>query len=382
MKIALVDNHEVWANLQPITLTRPVSDIRLGMFTIFEKWQKWLPEASFIQFSCEWLTTDNPDPSGELICIDSSLLPDEDIVQALKALKPEEAIYVGDALVAAFGNLEQKVFKRKTYLTGNKIQYLWDLKKHLPMAIQMDLEQLCKPALRLQELDGRSHFYKPENIYFEEGVKIRSAVINAENGPVYIGKNTQIHEFAVIQGPFVCGKGCHVYPGTKIRGNVALGSGTNVGGEIKNVQFQGNSNKIHEGYLGDAFIGEWCNLGSGTTNSNLKNTLGPVKLYNMREQSFLNSGMQKLGVFMGDFVCTGIHTLIPTGSVYGTMCNIIHQDGFAPKYLPPFSWLSADQRYDQDKAIKTARSLKALKSVELSPEEIQVLVEIYKRAAG
>jgi UDP-N-acetylglucosamine diphosphorylase / glucose-1-phosphate thymidylyltransferase / UDP-N-acetylgalactosamine diphosphorylase / glucosamine-1-phosphate N-acetyltransferase / galactosamine-1-phosphate N-acetyltransferase len=380
MEIVLVDKPEVWANLHPITLTRPISDIRLGMFTILEKWQKWLPETKIFQQSCGWLQKEKPCGFDECLHIDSSVFPDESLVQAIKQLRNDEAIYTLGVPVVAYGSLEEKAFKRKTNLPVNKVQYLWDLKILLPLELKMDLQKLCQPALQADSFDGFTHFYNPENVFIEEGVLIRSAVINAENGPVYIGKHSQIHELAVIQGPFLCGEGCHVYPGCRIRGNVALGAGSNVGGELKNVQFQGNSNKIHEGYLGDAFIGEWCNMGSGTTNSNLKNTLGNVKLYNMHAGEFLNSGLQKLGVFMGDYVCTGIHTLIPTGAVYGTMCNIIHQDGFAPKYLPPFSWLSVGQRFNQEKAIQTARSLKALKSAELREEELYVLNEIYKWA--
>ncbi|MCC5928282.1 MAG: hypothetical protein JJU28_03460 [Cyclobacteriaceae bacterium] len=382
MEIVLVDKPEIWANLHPITLTRPLSDIRLGMFTILEKWQKWFPQANILQHSCEWLTKNKLNRSDVVLYIDSSLLPDEGLVKAIDQLRSEEAIYVQGLPMVAYGDLEERPYRRRIDLEGNRIQYLWDLKKHLPLAIQMDLQILCLPALQVQTIDGFTHFYNAKNVFVEEGVRIKSAVINAENGPVYIGKNSQIHELAVIQGPFLCGEGCHIYPGSRIRGNVALGSGSNVGGELKNVQFQGNSNKIHEGYLGDAFIGEWCNLGSGTTNSNLKNTLGNVKLYNMHAGEFLNSGLQKLGVFMGDYVCTGIHTLIPTGAVYGTMCNIIHQDGFAPKYLPPFSWISAAQRFNLEKAMQTARLLKSLKSANLSKEEAFILEEIYKWASS
>ncbi len=239
-------------------------------------------------------------------------------------------------------------------------------------AIRQDFEMITK-GRHSQIISSTNKTIHPENIFLEEGAKVEHSIINASNGPVYIGKNAEVMEGCMIRGPFALGEGAVIKMGTKIYGAVSIGPYSMAGGEIKNSVIFGHSNKAHDGYLGDSVIGEWCNLGAGTSNSNVKNTAGDVKLWDNATQTFQSAGI-KCGLMMGDYSRAAINTSFNTGTVVGVCCNIFG-DGFPPKYIPDFTW--GEERYRLDKALQDIDNWKKLKGKRISEREIEMLKTLY-----
>ena len=219
--------------------------------------------------------------------------------------------------------------------------------------------------------------YAPENIFLEEGVKLHACVLNATGGPIYLGKNSEVQEGAVIRGPFSLGEDSVVNMGAKIRGDTTVGPQCKVGGEINNVVFFARSNKAHDGFLGNSVIGEWCNLGADTNNSNLKNNYESVKIWNYRKKGFLDTGLMFCGLMMGDHSKCGINTMFNTGTVVGVSCNIFGS-GFLRNFVPSFSWGGANgfMGYSMDKALETAKLVLERRHIELTKEDEKIFEHI------
>ncbi|HMH22963.1 MAG TPA: hypothetical protein VK563_14350, partial [Puia sp.] len=218
----------------------------------------------------------------------------------------------------------------------------------------------------------------PENIFISEGARVSCSVLNASTGPIWIGPHAEIMEGSLIRGPFALGEGATVKMGSKIYGATTIGPYSTVGGEIKNSVIFGWSNKGHDGYLGDSVIGEWCNLGAGTSNSNLKNNAGAVRAWSQATQAFIPAGL-KCGLLMGDYSRSAINTSFNTGTVTGACCNIFGE-GLTPKYIPSFSWgQHGTTRYKWDEALRDIASWKKLKNQTLTNAEIQILKHIFEK---
>ena len=254
------------------------------------------------------------------------------------------------------------------------LQYPWEIFQWNGEAIVQDFELLTKKR-KSQPVSKTNTLIKPSAVFVEKGAKIEYSFLNASDGPIYIGKNAEILEGCIIRGPFALGNNAVLKMGTKVYGATTVGPYCTAGGEIKNSVLFGYSNKAHDGYLGDSVIGEWCNLGAGTSNSNLKNNAGKIKVWTPSGQ--MEVGM-KCGVMIGDYSRTMINTSLNTGTVIGVSCNVFGA-GLTPKYLPSFSWGNDGiDRYEFDKAITAIENWKRLKGKKLSKNEKSILKYIFE----
>ncbi len=224
------------------------------------------------------------------------------------------------------------------------------------------------------EISATNQLIYPENIFVEEGASVSHSILNATDGPIYIGKNAEIQEGSLIRGPFALCEGSRIKMGSKIYGATTIGPYCLAGGEIKNSILMSYSNKAHDGYLGDSVIGSWCNLGAGTSNSNLKNTAGIVKMWSKEKNTFINAG-NKCGLLMGDYSRCAINTSFNTGTIAGISCNIFGNT-FPSKFIDNFRW--GNEKYIFEKAISDINNWKKLKGLEITEEEIESLKNIYQ----
>ena len=322
-------------NFFPFSLTRSVADMRCGILTIREKWNQYLaihprlPEGTTIPDNC---------------------LPDKNMIHLLLSGNQDLAIQ-----------------------QATKLQYLTDILKYNAEEIKKDFQLITKG--RESATISSTNKLTGTAIFLEPGAVVEHCYLNASEGPIYIGKNALLMEGVMIRGPFSAGENTVVKMGAKIYGATSAGPFCTLGGEIKNVVFFGYSNKAHDGYLGDSVIGEWCNLGAGTSNSNIKNSGGIIKLWNPVKKSFLEAGL-KCGLIMGDYSRSAINTSFNTGTVVGVSCNVFG-NGTSPTYLPSFSWGLEGTVYAFEKAAEHINKWKKLKGRELSREEIIQLKSIF-----
>jgi len=330
-------------NLFPLTLTRHTADIRTGMFTFRERWNfatSYFPELSLIQN------------------IPANIIPGYDFILT----------------VSQYG-LENAFAHDHSYRT---IQFPWDIMLHNAWAIEQDFLLICQ-AKKSQALPGSVKLTGPaDQLFIEEGATIGHCFINTQQGPVYIGKQAEIMDGVMIRGPVSIGTNAVLKMGTALYGGTTIGPQCVVGGEIKNSVLFEYSNKAHHGYLGDAVVGAWCNLGAGTSCSNIRNTATGVKVWHMHQKTFLIASL-KCGLIMGDYSRCGINTSFNTGTVVGVSANIFQSGPLLPKYIPSFSWgTDTGIRYDPEKAIADINNWMAFKQLSLSQPDIEQLKIIYR----
>jgi UDP-N-acetylglucosamine diphosphorylase/glucosamine-1-phosphate N-acetyltransferase len=342
-QILLFDDPAIRGSLLPFTFTRPVADIRVGILKISEKWHMYANmEVSYL--TQEYLQAKFPRNSAPAIAVNGAWLPDTRSLDQLKKLKPNQALFCGKMLLASYiGETE----KNLSFVSDREIVQLdsepslilktWNIFQLNASELKKDFALLTKGRKSQPIGDPHTIVYASENVFIEEGAKIKAAVLNAEAGPIYIGKNAEIQEGALIRGPFALCEGSTVNMGAKLRGDTTVGPFSKVGGEISNAVFFGYSNKGHDGFLGNSVIGEWCNLGADTNTSNLKNNYAQVKLWDYTKGGFSNTGLQFCGMMMGDHSKCGINTMFNTGTVVGVGSNIFG-DGFPRNFIPSFSW--------------------------------------------
>lgn len=342
--LILFDDPTIRGSLLPFTFTRPVADIRVGILKISEKWEKYTGRSAGF-FTQEYLSAKFSKKNSPALFINGALLPDPQVWNAIRSLQSGEALWKGNQLLALqmdkpelFG-IEIAKNKYPVSYEGEVvlIQKTWHIFQFNAAEIKKDYDLIT--ADRISQPVGDSHtiVYAPENIFIEAGAKIKAAVLNAEGGPIYIGKNTEIQEGSLIRGPFALCEGSTVNMGAKLRGDTTIGPYSKVGGEISNSVIFGYSNKGHEGFLGNSVLGEWCNLGADTNTSNLKNNYAPVKLWDYTKGGFANTGLQFCGLMMGDHSKCGINTMFNTGTVVGVGANIFG-DGYPRNFIPSFAW--------------------------------------------
>lgn len=372
--------------LFPFTHTRPIAACRVGMLTIQEKWEKWLG-AGISHFTVQHLQEKYPLQQGTSdtinILISGHLLPDEQLVAAIHALQPEEELYHENHLIAkVIRGREVHLLPanaRKNY-TGRVlgIHKPWDIFALNDQAIREDFRLLT--AGRVSEpLPEGNQVINPGQVFIERGASVQCSVLNAAAGPIYIGKDAVVMEGSLVRGPFAMGERAVLKMGSKIYGATTLGPYCIGGGEIKNVVMFGYSNKSHDGYLGDAVIGEWCNLGGGTNCSNMKNNASTVRVWMEAKHEAEPAGL-KCGVLMGDYSRTGIGTNLNTGTVVGVSCNIFG-GVMPPKFLPSFSWAQGDtvSRYRKEEALKDAAAWMKLKGRDMDPADTAILAGLHAR---
>jgi len=376
-------------NLLPLTFMRPVADLRIGILTIREKWEKYLnTKTSSITES--YLAEKFPIvQSDDNILINGSVCPTPQMVEAIQKLKKNETLSAGDYIIAMrvgddiFGEseaIDSGSGSQSHQFTDEhiKINFTYDIFALNGDAIQQDFELLTKGRTSAK-LSDTNNVLDPENIFVEEGASVEFATLNASNGPIYIGKNAEIMENSVIRGPFAMCEHAIVKLAAKIYGPTTLGPWTKVGGEVTNSVIFGYSNKAHDGFLGNSVIAEWCNLGSDTNTSNLKNTYEPVRLWNYPQKSFKNTGLTFCGLIMGDHSKCGINTMFNTGTVVGVNCNIFGA-GFQRNYIPSFRWGGSTGRatnYKIDKAIKVAEIVYSRRGLDFDEVEKNILKSVF-----
>lgn len=378
-------------HLLPFTFTRPVAEIRIGILTIAEKWARSL-NTNVGYLTQEYLSKKFPYKKQALNwLINGSVLPSPRLVAQVASLRPNEAIVDNDLLVAAcvpdFEEADGKPHTEKLIsqskvvapaVAMRTVRKLTDIFTKNGEALRDDYK-LVTHKRRSVVIVESNNLINREEIFIEEGATVEYAYLNASQGPIYIGKNAEIMEGAMIRGPFALGEGSVVKMGSKIYYPTTIGPYCKVGGEINNSVLFGNSNKAHDGYLGHAVIGEWCNLGADTNNSNLKNDYSHVKLWNYPSGKFLDTGLQFCGLMMGDHSKCGINTMFNTGTVVGVFANIFG-DGFPRNFIPSFSWGGAAgfTEYKLDKAIKVAESVMKRREQELTFEDAKILEHIFQ----
>jgi UDP-N-acetylglucosamine diphosphorylase/glucosamine-1-phosphate N-acetyltransferase len=365
----------------PFTLTRPASEIRVGILTIREKWLYWF------KCSASWLTDDYLQVKYKLansvdsLYVNGLCLPDEALARSVEKLKPGQKLMSHNLLIACHtggDRLDKDTASRlhPVEFSGEVIHLknLWDIFLLNDVELRKDFELLTAG----RKSSGGAKWNQVENLFIEESATVADSFINTKTGPVYIGPHAEVMEGCMIRGPFALCEHAALKMGTKVYGATTLGPHCKAGGEVNNSVMFGFSNKAHDGFLGNSVIGEWCNLGADTNNSNLKNNYGTVKVWSYEHKKMVNSGRQFCGLFMGDFCKSGINTMFNTGTVAGVSANIFGAD-FPPKFIPSFSWGGASgfDRFELNKAIEAAAAMFHRRNLEFSDADKSILADLF-----
>ncbi len=370
--------------LLPFTYTRPVADIRIGILTIREKWEKRLG-ATITTLTEAYLEEKYPMVELEAnIMLNASFLPNDKVIELVKNLKENEVIVKGDELIAFYTTSAQEEIDFNLYTvisfedTILQVQNTWDIFSLNDKALTEDFELLTN-GRKSASIPDTVQCISKENIFFEEGVDISYATLNADTGPIYIGKDAIIMEGALIRGPFALCHDAVVKMGTKIYGATTVGPLSKVGGEVNNSVIFGYSSKGHEGYLGNSVIGEWCNLGADTNNSNLKNNYAEVRLWSYETENFAKTGLQFCGLMMGDHSKSAINTMFNTGTVVGVSANIFGSN-FPRNFIPSFSWGGASgfTTYKMNKVDEVAKVVMKRKHKDYDGVEQRILSAVFE----
>lgn len=372
--------------LLPFTYTRPVADIRVGILTIREKWEKYLGYTT-TTLTEEYLSEKFPMVEMEAnVMINASFLPNEVLAEMVMALEPNQAIFKGEDVIAFYTQETQEEVDFDTYEIIDftegclTIENPWDIFQKNDAAIREDFELLTEGRTS-QPIPSSVNVIAAENIFIEEGAKLEFVTLNASTGPIYIGKNSEIMENSVIRGPFALCEEAQVKLATKVYGATTVGPHSRIGGEVSNSVLFGYSNKGHDGFLGNSVLGEWCNLGADTNNSNLKNNYEEVKLWSYEKESFVKTGLQFCGLMMGDHSKSGINTMFNTGTVVGVSANIFGS-GFPRNFVPSFSWGGASgfTTYVTKKAFETAKIVMSRRKVEFTDVDAAIMEHIFEES--
>jgi len=376
-------------NLLPLTYTKPVAELRVGILKLVEKWNLYLnTNCSFL--TQEYLQEKFPAKIEEQnILINGALIADEDIAEQISKLKNKEALTKNDELLAInlqkndlldfFSGKLEEYHNDEYELDINIVNHTWDIFSLNGQEIEADYDLLCK-GRKSQVISSTVQVLGKEKIFFEEGAKAEFVTLNATDGPIYIAKDAELMEGAVIRGPFALCEHSTVKMASKIYGPTTIGPESKVGGELNNVVIQGYTNKAHDGFLGNSVIGEWCNLGADTNNSNLKNNYAEVRLWNYQTEGFAKTGLQFCGLIMGDHSKCGINTMFNTGTVIGVSANIFGS-GFLRNFVPSFSWGGASgfTEYKTNKAFEVAEKVFERRGLVFDEKEQKILTHIFKQ---
>lgn len=368
-------------NLLPFTFTRPVANIRVGILTIAEKWEKWLDTKVSYQTE-SYLARKFPlTVESDNLVINASFLPNKDLVQAISGLEVGQSL-IGDGkeIARRTNDVSKETCSDTLEFEGEvlTIEHPWDIFSKNGEALQADFELLTKGRISQPIPEGNT-VVNPENIFIEEGAKVQFSILNASTGPIYIGKDSEIMEGCIIRGPLALCNNAVLKMGAKIYGASTFGPYCKVGGEVSNAVLFAYSNKGHEGFLGNSVLGEWCNLGADTNTSNLKNNYAPVRLWNYQTEGFAQTGLQFCGLMMGDHSKCGIDTMFNTGTVVGVSANVFGS-GFPRNFVPSYSWGGAHgfTTYRTNKAFETAKAMMGRRKVEFNEVEQEILEHVFE----
>ncbi len=385
MNLILFDDPALRLSLLPFTFTRPVAGIRVGILTISEKWEKWL------QVSPSYKT--EPYLQGKFplvhkednLLVNGAVCPDQRLVDTIKAL-PAGYYLVHDQLLVAARRPDGEMRESNIVQHEHAITVIdkpWRIFRENAGQIRIDFEILTRGRKSATITDPYTRTYNESNIFLEEGVDLKAAVLNAESGPIYLGKNSAVQEGAVVRGAFALGEGSMLNMGAKVRGDTTIGPFCKVGGEISNSVIFGYSNKAHDGFMGNSVMGEWCNLGADTNTSNMKNTYDVVKVWNHGLRKYEKTDLQFCGLLMGDHGKSGINTMFNTGTVVD-VCSTVYGHGYPRTYVPSFSWGGASgfEVHDLDKALATAERVMSRRNIPMTSDDREILKHIYETTAS
>lgn len=385
MTINLFDDG-AWNSLRPLTFTRPVANLRIGILTIVEKWSKYLQaDAGFITQA--YLSTKFPPYTQAELYINGSICPDNQLVDAILELKTGDILMKGDHILAA-KLAPERIFDR-LQLKGNTIAYAADFTrltfpedifKFNDVELRKDYALLT--AGRHSAALSSTNTFLGDDIFIEEGAVAECSTFNSKSGPIYLGRNTQVWEGSHIRGSFALCNDSQVKMGAKIYGQTTIGPFCRVAGEINNAVIWGHSSKGHEGYLGNSVIGEWCNIGADSNNSNLKNNYAEVRLWDYEKERFRKTGLQFCGLIMADHAKCAINTMFNTGTVAGVSANIFGA-GFPRNFIPDFSWGGSHgyEVYTLNKMFETATKVFERRELPFDDLEKQILKHVFELTA-
>ncbi len=385
MNYILFDENIVRSNLLPLTFTRPVADIRVGILTIREKWEKRL-KATTSTLTEGYLSAKFPFVKmAENVLINGSVCPNEEVVRAILNIRPNQTIVYNDTIIALHvkaGDLDnlgdpsgEGIEEIRLKEAPVKINHTWEIFSKNETCLTDDFKLLTK-GRKSQPLSPSNRVVGEGNIFVEKGARVECAILNASQGPIYIGKDAEIMEGAAIRGPFALCEGGIVKMSAKIYGPTTIGPYCRVGGEINNSVLFGYSNKAHDGFLGHSVIGEWCNLGADTNTSNLKNTYDNVRLWSYVKQTFVNTNLQFCGLIMGDHSKSAIDTMFNTGTVVGVSANVFGS-GFQRNFIPSFTWGGTSTNYSLSKAMEVAEIVFQRRNRVFDEVERALLTSVY-----
>ncbi|WP_369994037.1 putative sugar nucleotidyl transferase [Winogradskyella sp.] len=371
-------------NLLPFTFTRPVADIRVGVLTIRQKWESYL-EYTTTTVTEDYLSDKFPMVEmDENIMINASFLPNMEVVEFVKNLKHNQALFKGEDVIAFFTKEGEEVHDFSTFeaieFQGEilKIEHTWDIFSKNGEAIEEDFRLITKDR-KSKPIPATVNTINPENIFIEKGATLNYVTLNASSGPIYIGRDAEVMEGSVVRGPFALCNNATLKLATKIYGPTTVGPHSKVGGEVNNSVIFGFSNKGHDGFLGNSVLGEWCNLGADTNNSNLKNNYAEVRLWDYQTGGFAKTGLQFCGLMMGDHSKCGINTMFNTGTVVGVSANIFGS-GFPRNFVPSFSWGGSKGfvTYKTDKAFDVAEVVMARRKEAFTDKDKAILEHVFE----
>jgi len=371
-------------NLLPFTFTRPVAEIRMGILTIKEKWEYYL-NTSISTLTEDYLSKKYPlNEANDNIYVNASFIPNTDLVKLIYSLNENQAIFKDDTVVAYRSEIVKSEDSFSSFKIINfekhclKIEHTWDIFSKNAEAIQEDFDLITKGRTS-QPIPETSVAFNPEHIFIEEGAQLPLCALNATNGPIYIGKNSEIMEGSMIRGPFALCENATVKMAAKIYGGTTIGPHSKVGGEVNNSVIFGYSNKGHDGFLGNSVLGEWCNLGADTNNSNLKNNYAEVRLWNYNTKGFAKTGLQFCGLMMGDHSKCGINTMFNTGTVVGVSANIFGS-GFPRNFVPSFSWGGSKgfSTYLTKKAFEVSEVVMRRRNIKFTNQDKAILEQVFE----
>jgi len=387
MNVILFDNPAIRQDLLPFTFTRPVADIRVGILKLSEKWEKILQAKP--SFSTEaFLSAKFPVQfTDDNLWINGAVCPDAKLVAAIHTLNHGDAI-AKDNMILAVRTAEHEIpeiIKGTTHEFIHPIiliDQVWKIYQYNGAQIKVDFELITRGRKSAPIQDVHTRVYAPENIFLEEGAQVKAALLNAENGPIYLGKDSFVQEGALIRGPFALCESSHVNMSAKVRGDTTVGPFSKIGGEVSNSVIFGYSNKSHDGFLGNSVIGEWCNIGADTNTSNLKNNYENIKIWNYTKGAFKDTGLMFCGLMFGDHSKCGINTMFNSGTVVGVSASIFGA-GYPRNFIPSFSWGGAAgfTTYLLHKALETAAKAMERRSLAMTDIDKEILSYLFKESA-
>lgn len=389
MNIILFDDIKIVSDLMPLTFTRPVSEIRIGILTITEKWKQYF-DADVSWLTRDYLKTKFPaNYKNENVYINGSICPDEDLFEAIEKLEKGTSLVANGKLIAL--KIDEKIThaedlsgyaQNESEVTGDllEVNYSWDIFQKNGVALQRDFDQITKG--RTSQPVSSTNQVIGDQVFIEEGAKVECSILNTTTGPIYIGKDAEIMEGSVVRGGLALCEHAVLKLSAKVYGPTTIGPYSKVGGEVSNSVILGYSNKGHDGFLGNSVLGEWVNLGADTNTSNLKNNYGSVKVWSYSDQEMVNTGLQFCGLLMGDHSKSGINTMFNTGTVVGVCANVFG-GGFPAKFIPSYSWGGADGfvEFREEKAFEVAEKMMGRRSVPFDEVEKAILTKVFELSA-